>query len=270
MRLQIKKIRDDLMLGLSKIIIAVLAIYLLTITAFAERGPTYTVNISSKEDLGEYLVDGTGSSLYYSQLGKSDCTGLCTETWPPFYAAEITVPAELNKSDFKAIKRGDGREQTAYKGWPLYYFSGDKGPGNTSGDGELGGAWVLARPFGTVLIANNSLVGRYLTDARGITLYHIQSDGGRNVSICTSDECTEFWPAFFAGVIDVSGCLKADDFGTIITPSFRGDTYMGSQTSYKGWPLYYYSGDSKPGDLYGQGLFGSWSVVDPADPNKFP
>jgi predicted lipoprotein with Yx(FWY)xxD motif len=254
---------------ISVIAIELYLLYLLSAAALAEQGPGYTVSISSSDDMGKYLVDETGHSLYYSNIGKSDCIGLCTETWPPFYAANITVSPGLNRTEFTTIKRADGREQTAFRGWPLYYFSADKVPGNTSGNGELGNAWVLARPFGTILIANSSSVGRHLTDARGMALYHTRGDGGRNVSICTSDECTEFWPAFFAGVIDVTDGLNSGDFGTIITPSFEGETYMGSQTSYKGWPLYYYTGDSRPGDLYGQGLFGSWSVVDPADPNKF-
>lgn len=33
------------------------------------------------------------------------------------------------------------------------------------------------------------------------------------------------------------------------------------QTTYGGWPLYYYVGDAAPGDVNGQGLDGQWFVV---------
>ncbi|WP_311676569.1 hypothetical protein [Pedobacter cryoconitis] len=35
------------------------------------------------------------------------------------------------------------------------------------------------------------------------------------------------------------------------------------QTTYKGWPLYYYSGDSKKGDINGDGILKTWFVSTP-------
>ena len=37
----------------------------------------------------------------------------------------------------------------------------------------------------------------------------------------------------------------------------------GTQVTYNGWPLYFFSGDSAPGDTNGQGQGGVWYVVDP-------
>ena len=37
----------------------------------------------------------------------------------------------------------------------------------------------------------------------------------------------------------------------------------GPQVTYNGWPLYYFSGDSAPGDTNGEGPGGVWYVVDP-------
>ena len=34
------------------------------------------------------------------------------------------------------------------------------------------------------------------------------------------------------------------------------------QGTYNGWPLYYFSGDSAPGDVNGQGLNDVWWVID--------
>jgi predicted lipoprotein with Yx(FWY)xxD motif len=36
----------------------------------------------------------------------------------------------------------------------------------------------------------------------------------------------------------------------------------GTQVAYNGWPLYFFSGDSSPGDTNGQGQGGVWYVVD--------
>ena len=41
--------------------------------------------------------------------------------------------------------REDGKRQTTYKGWPLYYFAGDKAPGDVLGQG-LGNVWFVANP----------------------------------------------------------------------------------------------------------------------------
>jgi uncharacterized surface protein with fasciclin (FAS1) repeats/predicted lipoprotein with Yx(FWY)xxD motif len=51
--------------------------------------------------------------------------------------------------------------------------------------------------------------------------------------------------------------LNAADFGTID----RGDGVM--QTTYKGWPLYYYVNDTLPGSTMGEGRSGVWFVAKP-------
>jgi len=41
------------------------------------------------------------------------------------------------------ITRADGTKQVTYNDMPLYYFAGDKAPGDTTGQG-VGGAWLVA------------------------------------------------------------------------------------------------------------------------------
>ncbi len=234
-----------------------------------------SIGVSTKAGIGQYLVDGRGMSLYYfanDTPGSSTCfttpyneggillqtvpnATTCATVWPAFDASGISASSGLNKSDITTIKRDSTHMQTALRGWPLYLYLGDNAPGDTDGNGALKGEWVLARPFGTVNVANNLKVGAYLTDARGMTLYYYKNDQGHIKNTCT-DDCANKWPAFYAGPEDIaSSKLSRSDFNHII----KDDNYQ--QTTFRGWPLYYYSGDKKPGDINGQGIGGVWSVV---------
>ncbi len=121
----------------------------------------------------------------------------------------------------------------------------------------------------TIMTASNSSIGTYMTDGRGMTLYHLLSDQGSYTSRCTDATCTGIWPPFYAGSINVPVNLNPADFSTITVNGYK----QYQQTTYKGWPLYYFYRDTKPGDIYGQGLsdsYGIWSVVNPEIPNTFP
>jgi len=163
----------------------------------------YNVNIAPKGLVGHYLTDENGYALYISAndtLGKSNCVGSCPGNWPPFYVAKVVAPSNLSSSDFGAITRGDGMKQTTYKGMPLYRLIEDTKPYETAGDGAEGGLWSVARPQGNILIANNTTLGPYLTDADGRTLYYFKNDAGKGNSTCRSDNsnCSEIWPPFNA------------------------------------------------------------------------
>ncbi|MEJ2183965.1 MAG: hypothetical protein P8Y66_10675 [Nitrospirota bacterium] len=113
------------------------------------------IMVKDKPDLGKYLTDGKGMTLYYfkkDEPGQSNCTGGCLYNWPVFYAGEDPSVGEgLAKDDFGTITRSDGEMQTTFRGYPLYYYSGDGGPGDTKGEG-LGDSWYVVNPegFGTM------------------------------------------------------------------------------------------------------------------------
>ena len=103
-----------------------------------------TVNLSA----GNYIVDDKGKTLYYFTKdvnGTSNCGSDCVNIWPVFYQEKISVSPGLSFPDFGTITRSDGNKQTTFKGWPLYYFSGDVNPGDIKGDG-VGNVWFIARP----------------------------------------------------------------------------------------------------------------------------
>jgi predicted lipoprotein with Yx(FWY)xxD motif len=111
----------------------------------------YTVMTSSTSQLGTFLVDGNGKTLYNFTTDSKDmstCTGGCLGVWPVFYTQTIVVPSDLSATDFTSFTRGDGSMQTAYRGEPLYYYVGDTSPGDTTGQGlnQFGGLWYVVPP----------------------------------------------------------------------------------------------------------------------------
>src|SRR6185295_9309013 len=94
-------------------------------------------------------------------------------------------------------------------------------------------------------------VGSYLADATGRALYTTGGDlpGDCNTppqSLCTA-ECAVSWLAFDAGGRVLPDGLADAGFGTIQ----RSDGAY--QTTYQGWPLYYYKSDLTLGQVTGQG-----------------
>jgi predicted lipoprotein with Yx(FWY)xxD motif len=75
----------------------------------------------------------------------STCNGNCAKVWPPFYVEDLTVNPDLRAGDFDVITRDDGSKQIAYKGWPLYLYSGDKRPLETNGQ-AVNGLWFVVNP----------------------------------------------------------------------------------------------------------------------------
>ncbi|WP_375691920.1 hypothetical protein [Pseudooceanicola sp. LIPI14-2-Ac024] len=89
------------------------------------------------------LADGKGMTLYIfdkDRAGESTCYGGCAKSWPPFFAAE----GARADGAFSLVQRKDGRAQWAVNGQPLYYWAGDRKPGDTTGDG-VGGTWHVIR-----------------------------------------------------------------------------------------------------------------------------
>jgi predicted lipoprotein with Yx(FWY)xxD motif len=92
------------------------------------------VQTKTAANVGQYLADSSGNALYTyggDTAGKSNCSGSCLYSWPIYDAsnAPSTLPTNVT-----VITRSDGSKQYAYKGLPLYIFSGDSA-GHVTGDG---------------------------------------------------------------------------------------------------------------------------------------
>jgi predicted lipoprotein with Yx(FWY)xxD motif len=105
--------------------------------------------------LGRIAVDSHGRTLYLfekDKRGHSACSGLCTTYWPPLIThGKPVAMAGVKASLLGTIRRSDGRRQVTLAGHPLYRFSGDSRPGQTSGEGltDFGGGWDVLSPSGT-------------------------------------------------------------------------------------------------------------------------
>jgi len=126
----------------------------------------------------------------------------------------------------------------------------------------VGAAIAAANPAArsaTVTTARTGL-GRIIVDGRGRSLYLFEKDAhGR--SAC-SGVCTAYWPPLLTNgrSIAIKGA-KPSLLGSIR----RADGSR--QVSYAGHPVYFFSGDTRPGQTNGEGLkdFGAgWYVLTPS------
>ena len=121
----------------------------------------------------------------------------------------------------------------------------------------VAGAALLLSPMSAraddgVKVSSKEGIGKFLTDARGMTLYTFKKDAP-GASHCAG-ECLVKWPAY-AGQGGMG--VDAKDLGSIT----REDGTK--QTTYKAMPLYYFAADKAAGDTKGQGVKDVWTVATP-------
>jgi len=102
-------------------------------------------------DLGLMLVDGTGYTIYRydrdsTDPSRSNCNDACAAKWVPVKAGG-PAPIDVDPSLIGQITRDDGTQQATLAGWPLYHFTGDSEPADTSGQGA-DQAWYPIAPDG--------------------------------------------------------------------------------------------------------------------------
>ena len=127
---------------------------------FVLHDQPYTVTLLSQPgadapEFRSYLADGTGRSLYFfshDTVGTAEAapvsactTPECVSRFPIFRVDDAVIPSVLSADDFTVFTRSDGQVQSAFKGHPLYLFSGDAAPGQTNGRG-VADAWDTLNP----------------------------------------------------------------------------------------------------------------------------
>jgi predicted lipoprotein with Yx(FWY)xxD motif len=103
----------------------------------------------------------------------------------------------------------------------------------------------------TAVKSGDTSLGKVLTSSSGLTLYALTNDT-KTTSTCTG-ACAQVWPPLLVdkGWTAAPG-LDRSLFSTLV----RSD---GSRQLVAGqWPLYTFSGDTKAGDVNGEGSGGVW------------
>ena len=107
---------------------------------------------------GRILFDGRGRALYAftrdRRGGSSQCNGACAKAWPVYFAKGRPLAGPgARQSMVGTTRRRDGRRQITYNGRPLYYYVGDKSPGQIlcQNVNEFGGTWLVVHPNGQLV-----------------------------------------------------------------------------------------------------------------------
>jgi predicted lipoprotein with Yx(FWY)xxD motif len=220
-------------------------------------------NSGSFNFIGRYR-NRDGFSLYTfddDTYGVSNCNNQCLTSWPPLLAEENDIAAPPYSIIDRSMGTNPSAKQWAYYGQPLYFYAGDTTAGNVSG--EIIPKWHLLTPkieltkstegLGSFLVASGVVevavpVNGVETTSRvardGFTLYTFDDDKVQNSS-CT-DTCLTNWPA-------------------LMIPPFSSSEFTyregGEQLTFKGKPLYFFAGDTQPGQTNGEGVGGKWVVA---------
>lgn len=247
-----------------------------------------SVQLATDPILGTYLTDNKGYTLYYFSNdidgGINKCTGGCLAVWPIFYDSLLstsTVGTGLKASDFTTITTSLGTKQTAYKGWPLYYYAPKDASGanvreaaGLKGGEKIGNIWFVLKTDYTIMLANKKVVAagttdsttkEFLTDSAGNTLYYFGKDSTSPTTLpanCTGG-CITTWPVYYTPNTNFPSLLNKADFGTITrTDGPNGTNRL--QSTYRGRPLYYYTPDANTrGVAKGEGVGKIWFVMKP-------
>jgi predicted lipoprotein with Yx(FWY)xxD motif len=104
---------------------------------------------------GTALVDRDGRTLYLFEAdttATSRCTGACAQVWPPLlnHGEPLAASGAAQAALLGTSPRAGGAQQVTYNGHPLYYFAGDKAPGDVRGKGlnQFGGGWYVVTSTG--------------------------------------------------------------------------------------------------------------------------
>ena len=121
----------------------------------------------------------------------------------------------------------------------------------TAAVGLLSASYAMAEDYLGGAVKSVDIGGKeVLTDAKGMTLYIWDKDAV-GVSNCY-EQCAVNWPPLL---------VPAD---TAVTGDFtlvdRTDSDL-AIVAYKGWPLYLWIKDTKPGDTTGDGVGGTWHTA---------
>jgi predicted lipoprotein with Yx(FWY)xxD motif len=88
------------------------------------------------------VLTGPNGLTLYTHAGdsatSSTCTAACATAWPPLASTGQPMAGAGVTGQLGTLTRADGTTQVTYAGLPLYFWEGDKKPGDITGNGIEG------------------------------------------------------------------------------------------------------------------------------------
>jgi predicted lipoprotein with Yx(FWY)xxD motif len=141
----------------TKLLITVLAVSASAVSVGQAADAPRSTLIVRSSNYGKILFDGRGFVLYAftrDPRGRSACKGACAAAWPPYLVSRrARAAAGVKSSLLGTTRRANGKIQVTYAGRPLYYYVGDRRPGQVlcQNVDEFGGLWLVVRPSGKMV-----------------------------------------------------------------------------------------------------------------------
>jgi len=228
---------------------------------------------------GEALVNDQNMPLYvYDEDARGEKPSCvmqpCTDHWTPLAAGQLAHSV----GEFTVVDRGDGVFQWAFQGRPLYSYDADTLPGDANGNGRdrkwhvalvarnymPPGVTIERNRFGASTLATTDGMSLYIRDrVVGTNTGHNLRAGskgfgmvGRMLGTASCDaECAKVWKPLVAAP-------DAQPNGNWEVATREGGT---RQWIYRGFAVYSYAKDAKPGDMLGND---ETEIMDKGDPFK--
>lgn len=169
--------------------------------------------------------------------------------------AGTAAPAPSSQGQSQDSEGGNAKDTTLLSGTARSNKADEKAGDTAPADAptEVKEKWVSLR---------SSAAGELdpvVVNGAGFTLYRFDKDvPGSKKSACNG-ECATTWPPITVGKggkVFIAG-VKQEDVGFATRDDGR------AQVTLKGWPLYRFGKDSKPGETLGQGVGGTWFGITP-------
>jgi predicted lipoprotein with Yx(FWY)xxD motif len=127
--------------------------------ATTHAAKSVVISTLKTKKFGTVLV--SGDTLYTLKPSKTACTAACQKIWPevllPKGVTKATAGAHVSAAKLGTVKGAGGVLQVTYSGKALYWFSGDKAPGQVTGN--VTDTWGTWSDVGTVKPATNPGTG---------------------------------------------------------------------------------------------------------------
>jgi len=136
---------------------AALALLVVTVGQAEARGGAVSTVMAGRSAYGVVLFDGHGKALYAftrDPRSRSTCSGACAASWPPYVVSgSLRAGVGTRKALIGTTTRPDGTHQLTYAGRPVYYYVGDRKPGQILCQNvvEFGGRWLVMRANGRLV-----------------------------------------------------------------------------------------------------------------------